>query len=388
MSRRVIDRLRPWSAPLAPTDAPCVAVIGAGPAGLATAALLRRSGVGAVVLDRRDDVGGSWPERYDSLRLNTVRWMSDLPGLRMSRRSGRWVGREDLVAYLRAYAEHHRLETRLGASGGVTRVDRSDRGWTLTVAGATDQFAGVVVATGHSQQPVTPDWPGAPGFGGTLIHAAAYRRPSDHRGARVLVVGAGSSGGEICVDLAGAGVDVTWSVRTAPRVFPREVLGLPATPFAPSAEHLPDRVIDTIAPWAERQIYGKRDYLPEPTTPMMELLAHCKEPMTADGIVDMVRRGAVRVVAAVEDLDAAGARLVDGAHVAADHVVTATGYRPGLEPVVGHLGVLDDDGRPTAAVLHGTLGFVGFRIPFTGTLWAIEQDARTVAAELAAAVRR
>jgi hypothetical protein len=157
--------------------------------------------------------------------------------------------------------------------------------------------------------------------------------------------------------------------------------------LAPPADRLPDRVLDRIAPLAERSIYGPRDYLPEPTVPMMELLARCKEPLTADGIVDLIRHQVVRVVAAVEDLDESGAVLADGTHVAADHVIMATGYRPGLEPLVGHLGVLDD-GRPIAAVIRETLGFVGFRIPFTGTLWAVEQDARNVAAELAAAVRR
>jgi putative flavoprotein involved in K+ transport len=199
----------------------------------------------------------------------------------------------------------------------------------------------------------------------------------------VLVVGAGSSGGEICVDLAGAGIDVTWAVRTAPRVFPREVLHLPATPFAPLGDALPDRWLDAIAPRLERAIYGRRDYLPEPTEPMMRLLARCKEPMTADGIVGLVRSGRVRVVAAVDELTPTGALLADGTEVDVDDVIAATGYRPGLEPLVGHLGVLDGGGRPTAVVPCHGLGFVGFRIPFTGTLWAIETDARVAARQIA-----
>ncbi len=380
---RITDRLRPWAAPEPPHGAPTVAVIGAGPAGLATSALLRRRGVRAIVFDRAAAVGGSWPDRYDSLRLNTVRWMSDLPGFRMDRSLGRWVGRDDLTAYLRRYAHHHRLEVRLGASGDVTGVGRAlDRRWQLDLADGPMLVDGVVVATGHSQVAVMPDWPGAAEFEGRLLHAGDYRRPSDHTGARVLVVGAGSSGGEICVDLARAGVEVAWAVRTAPQVFPREVLGVPATPFAPPAELLPDALLDRAGAWFERRVYGPRDYLPEPTTPMMELFARCKEPMTADGIVGLIRSGRVRVVAAVEDLDAAGARLVEGGHVAAEHVIAATGYRTGLEPLVGHLGVLDDDGRPRATVPEPGLAFVGFRIPFTGTLWAIEQDASHVATNL------
>jgi putative flavoprotein involved in K+ transport len=380
---RLTDRFRPWAAPVPPAGAREAAVVGAGPAGLATAALLRRRGVRAVVFDRAERVGSSWAGRYDSLRLNTVRWMSDLPGLRMDRSLGRWVGRDDLVDYFERYAAHHRLECVLGDAGSIDRVDPDGDGWSVVAGDGARRVSGVVVATGHSQQATIPDWPGRDRFAGRMIHAVDYRRPDPFVGGRVLVVGAGSSGGEICVDLARAGVDVSWAVRSAPQVFPREVVGMPATPFAPPADALPDRLVDRVAPWLERRIYGPRDYLPEPVAPMMELLAGCKEPMTADGIVELIRTGRVRVVAAVDDLDETGAVLVDGTHVEVDHVIAATGYRPGLEPLVGHLGVLGIGGRPVGLVPRAGLGFVGFRVPLTGTLWAIDRDARRVAAALA-----
>ncbi len=383
VAKRVVERVRPWAAPVPADDAPTVAVVGAGPAGLATAALLRRAHVSAIVLDRDERIGGSWAGRYDSLRLNTVRWMSDLPGLRMERQLGRWVGRDDLVAYLERYAAHHRLECRLGVDGEVSTIEPAGAEWVVAGPSGARRFDGVVVATGHSRAPKMPSWPGAERFAGRFMHASAYRSPGEHRGARVLVVGAGSSGGEICVDLARAGVDVTWAVRSAPQVLPREVVGVPATPFAPAAEMLPDAWVDRIVPWLERRIYGPRDYLPEPQAPIMRLLAGCKEPMTADGIVELIRSGRVRVVDAVADLDASGVRLVDGSRVEVDHVIAATGYRTALEPLVGHLGVLDDDGRPTAMVPRPGLGFVGYRVPLTGTLWAIDRDAQLVADAIA-----
>ena len=387
VARRFVERVRPWVAPVPSGDAPTVAVIGAGPAGLATAALLRRAHVRAMVLDRDERIGSSWAGRYDSLRLNTVRWMSDLPGYRMERSLGRWVGRDDIVAYLERYAAHHRLECHLGADGEVSTIEPAGHQWVVAGPSGERRFDAVVVATGHSRAPKMPSWPGAEQFSGRFLHASDYRSPGDHLGARVLVVGAGSSGGEICVDLAGAGVDVTWAVRSAPQVLPREVVGVPATPFGPAGEVLPDAWLDRIVPWLERRIYGPRDYLPEPEAPIMRLLAECKEPMTADGIVELIRSGRVRVVDAVVDLAATGARLVDGSHLAVDQVIAATGYRTALEPLVGRLGVLDDDGRPTAMVPRRGLGFVGFRVPLTGTLWAIDSDAHTVAVAIADQVR-
>ena len=55
-------------------------VIGAGPAGMASAVELQRRGVPAMVLDQADAIGASWRGRYDRLRLNSSRWFSKLPG--------------------------------------------------------------------------------------------------------------------------------------------------------------------------------------------------------------------------------------------------------------------------------------------------------------------
>ena len=63
-------------------------VVGAGPAGLAVAAELRRRGLPCVVLERGGSVGGSWQGRYDSLRLHTGRRFSGLPGVPVPRRYG------------------------------------------------------------------------------------------------------------------------------------------------------------------------------------------------------------------------------------------------------------------------------------------------------------
>ncbi|MGH2736979.1 MAG: FAD-dependent oxidoreductase, partial [Actinomycetota bacterium] len=74
-----------------------VVVIGAGPAGLATAACLKRRGFDPLVVDSGGAVGDSWRWRYDRLHLHTPRIQSGLPGLPIPRRYGRWVARDDVV---------------------------------------------------------------------------------------------------------------------------------------------------------------------------------------------------------------------------------------------------------------------------------------------------
>ncbi|NEE30483.1 NAD(P)-binding domain-containing protein, partial [Streptomyces sp. SID7982] len=140
------------------TEVRPVYVIGGGPGGLATAAALRARGVRAVVLEKSDRVGASWRGHYDRLHLHTTRRWSALPGLKMPRKFGRWVGRDDVVRYLEKYTEHHELEVVTGVE--VTRVDPAPDGsgdWQLTATGGRVlRGRAVVVATGFNHTPRIP----------------------------------------------------------------------------------------------------------------------------------------------------------------------------------------------------------------------------------------
>jgi putative flavoprotein involved in K+ transport len=164
-------------------DAVPTVIIGAGPAGLATAAALAKAGRPVTLLEKADQVGASWAARCDILHLHTVRWLSGLPGLRIPRSYGRWVARDDLVCYLRDYARVHRLHPELDVA--ATRIDRSDRGgWLVRTSAGVLAARRVVVATGYSHTPRRPDWPGLDTFLGDVRHSADYRsRPGTPAGA-------------------------------------------------------------------------------------------------------------------------------------------------------------------------------------------------------------
>src|SRR3954447_12522807 len=203
-------------------------VIGAGPAGLAAAAMLRRRGVDTVVIDRAPAVAASWRAHYDRLHLHTVRWMSGLPGLRIPRSYGRWVSRNHVIAYLESYAAHHELELMLGTE--VTGLSRgSSGGWELALGGGDVLPAdNVVVATGYNNTPLMPDYPGREGFTGELLHASSYRNAEPYRARDVLVVGSGNTGAEIAVDLVEGGARrVRLAVRTPPNIVRRQLFGTP-----------------------------------------------------------------------------------------------------------------------------------------------------------------
>jgi putative flavoprotein involved in K+ transport len=123
-------------------------IIGAGPAGLATAARLRQRGLPFRLIDAGDAVGASWRDRYDSLQLHTVRWLSALPGTPIPKAYGQWVRRDDLVRYLQDYAEEHDLRPELGVR--ASRVEPEGAGWRVETSAGHLTCDAVVVASGYS----------------------------------------------------------------------------------------------------------------------------------------------------------------------------------------------------------------------------------------------
>ncbi|MDZ4128144.1 MAG: FAD-dependent oxidoreductase, partial [Hydrogenophaga sp.] len=91
-------------------------VIGAGPAGLATAACLAQHGERSLVIDQAREVASSWRHHYERLHLHTVKTHSALPGLPFPDSAPRYVSREGVVDYLTRYADRHGIEPELGDS--------------------------------------------------------------------------------------------------------------------------------------------------------------------------------------------------------------------------------------------------------------------------------
>ena len=369
-----------------------VVIVGAGSAGLATAALLREHGIESLILEAGPEPGAVWRTRYDRLHLHTPRLLSGLPGMRIPRRYGRWVGRDDLIEYFHAYAAHHSLDVRTNTR--VERIEREGDGWRLETTAEPIHGRYVVVATGYNGAPFIPDWPGRESFTGTLIHSAEYANPAPFRGRDVLVVGAGNSGAEIAHDLIdGGAVRSRLSVRTPPQIIRRATAGIPAQLIGMAIKHMPPHWVDPISKTQRKlsipdlSAYG----LPRPEAGVRTaFITTGTTPILDVGIVDAVRQGRVEVVAAVEALDGDDVILADGSRIQPDAVIAATGFRAGLDDLVGHLGVLGPRGLPEAKdgppALPG-LWFVGFTPTLGGQLREGSNAARRVAEGVAAARR-
>ena len=191
-----------------------------------------------LVLERGEALGHTWANLYDGLVLHTGKHLSALPGMPFPAVTPLFPSRLDFLDYLRRYADTFRVPIETNAD--VAGLARDNGGWIArTATGRQFRARAVVMATGIVSNPHVPDIPHRDRFRGTVIHSVHYRRPGEYAGQRVLVVGIGNSSGEISVELAAAGVDVTVAVRSGARVVPREILGIPIQYFAVAMSPLP-----------------------------------------------------------------------------------------------------------------------------------------------------
>jgi hypothetical protein len=141
------------------------------------------------------------------------------------------------------------------------------------------------------------------------------------------------------------------SVRTPPNIMLRSgPAGLPGDVIATPLYHAPIRIADKIARRARLQAIGDLTEYGLPI-PQEGLFARNARLGVAPAIIDMevidaIRDGSIEVVKAPESFDGDTVSLVDGARLLPDVVVCATGYLRGLEPLVGHLDVLDQHSAP------------------------------------------
>lgn len=367
-----------------------VVVIGAGPSGLAVARQLKHGhNIDALVVDRADAPASAWRNRYDGFRLNTCGFWSHLPGQRIPRRYGRWPTGDDMVNYFDDYVRRQALRLRLGV--GVERLDRVERGWCVHSDTGALTAAAVLVATGNYHSPEIPAWPGKDTFSGEILHSADYRNARRFVGRDVLVVGSGNSATDIALQLSDAGARrVRMAVRRPPHLVPRSAAGVPIDAFSPVLRRLPMGVLDTAAKIVQRLWFGDLTAvgLPAPRSGIYtDLVEEERIPTLGDELVAHVKGGRIQVVDSLQSFDGAGAVLADGTTIHPDVVIAATGYRRGLEPLVGHLDVLDTQGKPmTNGPTCATTGlwFAGYDEPLIGPLRSMRLQAPAIAESIAA----
>lgn len=181
---------------------PRIVIIGAGVAGISAAYVLDRAGFSDVTIcEKGSDVGGVWHwNRYPGLTCDVPSQLYQFGFAPKADWSHVWASGEEIRAYHRDVVERFGLDRMLRTHTEVTeaRYDDETAAWTLTTAaGETLHADFVVCATGVLHHPFTPEIPGLEAFAGPVVHTARWDPDLDTRGARVAVIGTGSTGVQI-----------------------------------------------------------------------------------------------------------------------------------------------------------------------------------------------
>ncbi|XP_031630089.1 senecionine N-oxygenase-like [Contarinia nasturtii] len=215
-----------------------IAVIGAGPSGLASAKNSLEQGHNVVVYEKGEALGGTWwytdktgkdeygvdihSAMYQGLRIDIPHQNMQLSvDHKFPNNTRSYPSYEDVWKYLNSYADRFDVKRHIKFHHLVDKVRLIENNkWNITVKNLPKNktesltFDVVFICINQYSSPNYPEFEGANEFKGKIIHSHDYRRAEDFRGADVLVVGGGPSGRDLILQLSKVANRITWSRRT------------------------------------------------------------------------------------------------------------------------------------------------------------------------------
>ena len=206
-----------------------VTVLGVGWSGLVTCKYMMEEGLSVVALEKREDIGGVWlysddPNIVTVMKTtqctssSTMTEMSDFP---MPEEIGMFPHHTDILQYLRRYANFN-LMPHIQLNTTVKKAEKKgDMWWIKFENGDVYTSSYLVVATGPNQKP-NRDLENSvlKGFAGRTYHASEIKSTSEeYRGKRLLVVGGGETGSDICMEFYGLCENIYWSIPRGQHFF-------------------------------------------------------------------------------------------------------------------------------------------------------------------------
>jgi hypothetical protein len=306
-----------------------VAIVGAGPSGLATGAALARAGIPFVIYERNAGVGGMWDidnpgtPVYASAHFISSRTLSSLEGHPFPDDYPDYPRHDQLLAYLRGFADDNDLGPHLRLGVEVQHAEPSDHGWRLELAdGSSASHSHLVLCSGSQWSPNVPSYPGE--WRGEAMHSRDYRDAAVFDGRRVLVVGAGNSGCDIACDAATRADVAAISMRRGYWVVPKHLLGKPTDVFAHTGPSLPGPLQQRMFERLLRLVVGDQTRYGLPAPDHRILATH---PIVNSAILTHLSHGDLEVRPDIDRLDGDHVVFVDGRRELYDLIVWATGYR-------------------------------------------------------------
>ncbi|MEM7800177.1 MAG: NAD(P)-binding domain-containing protein [Chloroflexota bacterium] len=308
-----------------------VAIIGAGPAGLATGRVLKLLGIPFTIFEKHSGVGGIWDRSnagspmYRSAHFISSKTMSGHVGYPMPDHYPDYPSNGQILDYIRSFASAYHLTPHIRFNTAIESVERDGETWVIDAAGEEKEaFRWLVCASGTTWFPNRPALRGEETFNGEIMHSVSYGDSDMLRDKRVLVVGAGNSGVDIACDAAFAAQSAHISLRRGYHFIPKHIFGLPADVFAKKTGGGPM--------WLEQAVFGAmlrvlngdltRLGLQKPDHKVMS-----SHPIMNTQILHYLQHGDLKAHQDINYLDGDTVHFVDGSSLDVDLIILATGYR-------------------------------------------------------------
>ncbi|KAJ7965998.1 Flavin-containing monooxygenase [Quillaja saponaria] len=378
-------------------------IVGAGPSGLAAAACLKEKGVPSILLERSNCIASLWQlKTYDRLRLHLPKQFCELPFMGFPTDFPKYPSKKQFVEYLQCYANKFDIKPRFNETVQRAEFDSKLGLWRVkSVAGdgkkqITEYVCRwLIVATGENAEAVVPKIEGMGEFGGSIKHTSLYKSGDEYRGKKVLVVGCGNSGMEVCLDLCNQNAKPSLVVRHTVHVLPREMLG--KSTFGLSMwllKWLPIRFVDRLLLIVSWLMFGdtSRLGLDRPSLGPLQLKnLSGKTPVLDVGTLAKIKSGHIKVCPAIKRLKHHAVEFDNGRKERFDDIILATGYKSNVPYWLKEGDMFcKEDGLPRRPFPNGWKGESGlYAVGFTkrGLLGA-SMDSKRIAQDIAQDIER
>ncbi len=209
-----------------------IAIVGSGFSGIAMGAMLKRAGIDSfTILEKADDVGGTWRENtYPGAACDIPSHLYSFSFAPKADWSRAYSPQEEIHDYLRACVERLglRRHIRFGVRVTGAAFEESTGTWTVHLDGGESLKArALVLGNGALHLAAYPEIPGLERFAGPCFHSAEWDHDVDLRGKRVAVIGTGASAIQFVPEIAGTVGQMHLFQRTPPWIVPKPDHAIP-----------------------------------------------------------------------------------------------------------------------------------------------------------------
>lgn len=335
-------------------------IIGAAQSGLSIAYELKQRGYSFLIFDKEEEIGASWLNRWDSLKLFTPAEFNNLKGLDFPAPKGSYPNKYEVANYFKTYVDHFDLPVQLNTF--VESIDKEKGIFKINHSQGTTYARNVVIATGPFHIPYTPRFSEKINSSIYQIHSNYYENPKQLQEGETLVVGDGDSGFQILNEISkNSNHKVYFSGNTSVQTLPQEFLG------------------KTLWWW-----FTKTGFLSISKNSWLgQKIINSRQPIIGTNVSDIISRHNVTSVGYTLDADDDEIKTEKMMLDNIKNIIWATGYRPNFEWIKGL--ELDKDNYPIhdRGISHMQgLYFIGLPWLHTrasATLGGVKTDAEYIA---------